>query len=332
METNKIIVFKEGTGKNANIYFIEKNRIYTVGNKRDADAPDGFQQLGTTKLPDPDIGVKMCNLAVADPDKHTKSRPHYDTFMTEHSRRVNRMFPDKSERDAHLKNVRELILEPVEEIYGREGILSPTNREFWDSEDGRKDIFNKEIFNTSDPIDFMHLYMLIMNRELAPENYQSRPTYNLAQFTVVDYEDNVDIKQKQEFSKNQAISRMMTTGSTNLTQLTTLLDYMGVYSASKGEKLEDISFVFTDWIDQEVQNARLFNTTYEELMTSKSGAEILETFSVVKGLVETKDIALRFGQYYFQDEEVGTSLREVTSNIVGDKALKKQILEIVTNK
>lgn len=329
----KLIVYSERRGSEYKKFEINVGAIYFIQPKIDMNAPDGFIREGTGRLPNPVDGAKIINLVPADPNKSSESTTslegkYYDTGMTEHSYNLQQALSalDKSAMTEQLKVIQELIVEPVERIFG-EGALNPRNVDFWSGVQGSAKIFVGKIFDTSDPIQLMQLYLLALNGIIAPKEFEKRSLYVESNFIFDNEEETRDIRTKSTVEKAKAQSRFFTVNSKKNTDSSYLLEYAGIRNIAGFDGKDELIVTFEDWINKEPQNVTLFNKVYENLFESQLGKDTFVIFKQVIELIKKKKLEKLGGTYYLEDIELGTTPKEIARTILSNLDNKKKFAE-----
>lgn len=327
---NELVVYTEASKGERRDFRIVVGNVYFVNGKMDLDAPDGFQEERTSRLPSPIEGSKTTNLVVEDPSRSSQDPSslvgkYYDTCMTSNSRRLREVLDSQEEVQQQLAVIKEFIVDPMEAIYG-EDVLSPTNVGFWTSERGRAKVFKSKIFDTKVPEQLMQLYLLMMNNELAPEEFDRRPAFLYSHFTVSNFEDKLDSKTKNAFERNSAVSKFMNLLETNIEEAGYILEYAGIKGVSGFNGKEELNVIFSNFLEDDLQNARTFLNVFNKL-TSKSGAEVLNVYKMLIQLNEYKAIDKVNKEYFLEGQALGISLKEAAETVLTDKNLKKALLE-----
>lgn len=304
--------------------YIEIGKIYTVENKPDMNAPDGYRKLGTTKYPNPVVGAKYLGLAVFDNKKGNIANPFYDTFLSEYSTTLKNMYKNGG-LEVAIESLKESIVDPVEFMYG-EGKLDPKSA-FWRSPEGRVKIYSGKRFNTNDPLELMQLYCLIMNKELAPKGLENKNEYvSNASFVVTNVEETTDIRTRNEFAKTQAIFKFGTLLNTDKVKLYNLLDYLGI-STSIEEDTKDsemiITTIFTEYLSESEQNVGIFNKHYQDFIEKKSGGQLLVIFKNLKAMAKEGIIKIEYGNLILEDVVVGSNFKDAAFKISAEKDKKE---------
>src|SRR5215216_6378183 len=102
---DELLVYKNGNQEySIKIGTSDKPYTYQVISMFDASAPDGFQKMRTTKVIDPNIYNRV-RLGTYDSEKMM-----YDAGLTENSRILINLYPDKALRQTALKNITKYII------------------------------------------------------------------------------------------------------------------------------------------------------------------------------------------------------------------------------
>jgi len=304
---------------------ILSDTIYKVVPKLDPSAPDGFINHDTTKLLNPEIGTSV-PLAVWDMDRGV-----WDNALNENSKILIRLYPDINARKEVLKGLKKHIIDPVEAIKG-EGVLTHIQPKegpsFWD--ENSTFLVNELTFSTSNPMALLSLYTAVIHGNLAPKSMEEDPTFkNKAQYAVQNIEQVVNLKQRKDLERNQAIGLFYTMLKQNKDELLTILDYLGVPSSSNPDEAA-LNSTFTEWLNNKengYQNASIFIETYEKFQT-KEGKEELNIFSTLKKLLRDGKLKRKMGAIFLDDTDLGANLK-----IAAKSALKsEEIQEMIFNK
>jgi hypothetical protein len=302
-------------------FSLTKGALYQVVSKFDADAPDGFQDLRTTKVLDPIAGAKTVNLAVWDAE-----RDMYDTGMTEYSAALTRLFPDPETRKQVLRVITKEILNPM--IARKGNVFDPNNIEFWDAQDFT--ITLDHVFNTDKVEDLYALYMLVLHGNLAPVEFESDPKFRLtAQYSVENKESVVDLKYKKELETNKATALFFTMLTNNKKELIALLEWMKISTSTDTDDAL-LNSIFTRWLkDDSNQNPKAFLKTYSEMLETPSGKRELEMYSNLVQLRKNGKIKQAFNTVTLDGEELGANLKDATKKILADEVMTEKILNLL---
>lgn len=305
-----ILVYKNGDKE----FRIQSNTPYQIVSKFDADAPDGFQKVRSTKVPDPSVGYNGTPLAFYDLD-----RAVYDTALTEYSKALVKLYPDVDERKRALTEITKKITNPLIALKGKDTI-EPSNFQFWD--DFRIDLAVDEILNTANPLHLFYLYSLIIHGKLAPIEFESESYFkNNAQFSVENKESVINISQKRELDKSKAISRFFTLHEDDESALLAILEWMGI-TGLEGADEALMNTVFKNWLEKDDnQNPKEFLKTYDNYYKTKSGKNVLDIFKGLKDLQKSKKAKKTTEGVLFEEEIIGKDFKEAAEKVATNKEL-----------
>lgn len=316
--SDKILAYKNGNREfEIKIGTFENPVTYQVISMFDADAPDGFQKLRTTKIISPDIynRVRLGSYDIA--------RRAYDTGMTKESKALIRLYPDDVNRTAALKTIKKQIFDPLSRIY-EVSDLEPRNIDFWDRFVENIQLDNS--YDTSDPLQLAKLYFLILHGKLCPAGLESEGFYKgSAQYAVENKDSVVNVEQKRKMEISRAKSRFITLLDTDKEALEALLEYMGITLGSGlGEEL--LNDTFTRWLEKdENQNPKQFLEFYKNHHESESGRKVVTVFKDLKKLFRDKKIKKEISGFYLGDTFIGKDFKEAAKNVLKEDILLDKV-------
>lgn len=313
-----ILVYKNGEKE----FRIQSNTPYQIVSKFDADAPDGFQRMRTTKVPDPSVGVNGTPLAFFDLDRGV-----YDTALTEYSKALVKLYPDSDDRKRALQEITKRITNPLITLKTRESV-DPSNVVFWD--DFRINLAIDEVLNTSNPLQLFYLYSLIIHGKLAPVGFESDSYFkNNAQFAVENKESVINISQKRELEKSKAISRFVTLHEDDEPALLAILEWMGI-TGLEGADEALMNTVFKNWLEKDDnQNPKEFLNTYDNYYKTTSGKNVLDIFKGLKDLTKLKKVKKTTEGILFEDEIIGSNFKVAAEKIATSKDLLEKFYAVL---
>ena len=313
--SQKITVYKKGNGEK---FEIEIGKSYQIINKFDANALDGFQKHRTTKVLDPQASVTRVPLAIWDGQKMS-----YDIALDENSTRLNNIFKDKEDLQAHLRTVTKEIYNKLLSIYGKDK-LDAKNTEFWD--DFCYHITADNVLNTNKPLELAQLYFLIIHGKLAPVGFESENLFKkCAQFSVENKETVVGATQKRVIEKNKAIAKFVNLLDDNKEELATLLEYIGITGLDEADEAL-MNSVFTNWLDKDDnQNPKQFLEVYEKFHNSHVGKTYIKIYRALKELHRKKKVKKTLDGIIFEDEVIGKDFKEASTTIQNTAALMEKL-------
>lgn len=285
---------------------VYKDSFYVSKDKVDYNAPDGFQSIGTTKLPHDGVGNSFqC------PFRKTDNRGGgvWDTGFYEHSPCYRNL--DKDKIRIKVKALNENIVEPYESFGGKKDILSHTNDEFWDKKSFM--VQSDQVYNTNEPSDVLSLYMGLRQRELTPKNKKGDSKYKDSAYFIIDQTKEVAYKDEKAAEKYKAIGIFHQMLQDDKSTLISILGYIGV---TVSEESEDIALIglFEDYIsgDKGPSKIELFNRIAKEASTDDGKAKLI----IHSKLRSDRSLIEKVGNfYYWQDFELGPDLKTAAESI-----------------
>lgn len=316
---DELLVYKNGNQEyKIKIGTSDKPYTYQVIPMFDADAPDGFQKMRTTKIIDPNVYNRV-RLATFDGDKGM-----YDIGITKNSRILTHLYPDESLRQTALKNITKHIINPLLEVYTKEQLQDFKNFDFWDNL--TENIALDNSYNTSDPMQLFKLYCLISKGDLCPAGFESESYYKgSAQYAVENKDAVIDVGQKRKLEISQATTKFITLLDTDKEGLTAILEWMGITGVvdSDDALLNDI---FTNWLAKDDnQNPKAFLETYKQYYDSESGKKELVMFKDLKHLQREKKLVKGMNGFYLDDTLLGKDLKTAVQNTLKDNGLLEKV-------
>lgn len=300
-------------------FSIRRGTIYEVVEKIDANAPKGFREHNTTKY----LFNQTYNL---EPGVYfDESIKAWDTGLTESSKMLKAAIPDKKAREAIITDLRKNIIEPIEELQGKDRLRQTSdNDEYWLN--FIVPVGKGTSFNTDDPIQLYQLYLLVLGRKLTPKPLVSHPAFLKSQYVIVDREENYNIKVDKTQRRMVAIGKFYQLLSTNKETLINILNYIGIPAkANQDDSVLMVSFErFIDDKNNSFQNDKIFNETVD-LYGTKAGAEQIFIFNKLKEIHANgnKRLDLRSGQVTIDGVYVSNTLKSAAELIRKDKEMKK---------
>lgn len=311
----ELLVYKNGNQEySIKIGTSDKPYTYQVIPMFDADAPDGFQKMRTSKIIDPTVYNRV-RLGTYDSEKMM-----YDAGLHKNSRILTRLYPDESLRQTALKNITKYIINPMLDIYTKEQLMEPKNFDFWDNLTENIELDNS--YNTSDPLQLFKLYCLISKGDLCPAGLESESYYKgSAQYAVENKDAVVDVGQKRKLEISTATAKFITLLTTDKEGLTAILEWMGITGVVDSEDtlLNDI---FTTWLSKDDnQNPKAFLETYATYYESDSGKKELIMFKDLKHLQRQKKIVKGMQGFTLNDHFLGKDIKDAVKNVLKDDTL-----------
>lgn len=308
-KTSEVIVVLDGLA-------IKTNSLYQIQNKPDPNAPSGFVEEGTTKLPSIGIGETIpCRFVES--SKNTGAGI-FDTGLFPQSPMYATR--DKREVEEIIGKLNTFIVEPYERLHG-EGILDHKNIEFWSSYG--VNLYEKRMFNTSNPTDLLDLLIAVTSFNLTPKGQEGHPKYRGSAYIVVDKDNARSIDSTRANDFIDAVSGFGTLLSTNRTLLLGILRYAGLQGVTKDIKDDTLKPLFNDWVKSSNENTKTF-LSYVARTEKSEGRDEIMLFSKLYDLALKHTIKKDpMGSYYYNDTTLGTDLKSAAKNLAYNPELEE---------
>lgn len=300
---------------------IRKDSLYKIEPKVDYDAPDGFINAGTKKLPSEGVlNYTGCPFS--------KDRDLYDTGFYEESSCYNNLEPTAVK--SVVASVKKHIVTPYERIKGTK-ILAAQNFEFWDNytvtlEEGR-------IFNTSKIEELLELYIAMRGYSLTPQDKLGDPKFRNADFVVKDASQSISFtKQKvmDEFKATATFSAMLYGKDRPL--LVSLMKSLSVITINIEPDDSELSLAFKTWLDKDAQNIGIFNRKVESVGTEKGKTEVMLRVAVLKAVRNGVIRKAENGEYTYEGTPIGIDTTSIVNNLMNDSDLSPIMDTLLLNK
>lgn len=300
---------------------IRQGSIYKIVNKPDKSAPDGYQREGSTKVPSYGIGNNTgCNFV----ENEVTGKGVYDTGLYEDSPCYSNTPKDEVRMKVEL--LQELIVKPFERYIGEPGILSHSNKEFWDSYTTRLEVDRP--FRTENSSDLLDLFISVLSYQLTPKSETKNPKFTRSQYIVEDIS-----KAKTHVEENNdnfvtALTNFTMLYSSNKYLAIKLLDYIGITGVSEDVKSSSLNSMLFSWLSSDDANATRMNNAYAIASNAKKSNQII-LYSKLKDLSRKGAVSNATGEYYYGDIYLGSDLKTAAENVNNKTDLKTVKAEIM---
>lgn len=297
------------------------NSIYLVADKRDYNAPTGFQEKGVTKLPSEGVGNTFhC------PYKRTSATDGvWDSGFYEFSPCYDGRREDEVQKIvAHLnKNV----AEPYRKAIGNPDALKESNHEFFDTH--RWSVTEGQVFKTNNPVDRVALYFALLSKEVAPKERKDDSTFIDADYVIVDVNEKIKKRDEDASMLFEAIGMFEVLRKTDKDTLDKILYYLG-RNISDDTGVEAYRGIFKAYLEASHANVESFLKLVKEADTEDGIAKLNIYYALKKKeLKNTKVSKVASGVLYYEDTEIGADLKTAAANIAKNpnlREIKKEIL------
>ena len=301
---------------------IRANSLYEIDSKSDSNAPDGFQEYGTTKILAADIAdvepAAVWNGAIN----------AWDTGLTKNSALLKSVFTDETIRNERVKELEEYVVKPYEEMIG-EGSLRATsdNNEFWDNYIIK--VGKGKTFNTAKVEELYQLIILLLKKKITPKQNEKHPDWKNSAYTIVNKAEIVSREEEAAMRKVRCytlFAELEKKGGT-----ADVMDWLGVRiqdSSSDTLKMSALTR-FIENKEDDYKNARDFVLAVEDYLDANKS----EVFEIHKNLKELyrlgKGVTFRRGEVYLDEEYVGNNFKAAAKKVAEDRTLKERLISLM---
>lgn len=315
-------------------FTLSSNQVYHIREVSDANAPDGYQKAGISKHPLP--GIEQGIIV-----------PHDGmSWNTGFNSKCLCYKKEAKAKEILIKVEKNLIPELEDLVEGNLlGIKSDSNELFDDfipfngtgfGEDvSRFKIKGGNMFNTSDPLEFLALWWALISKQVMPKGKDGDPKYKECSFLLEDKQKTTTISQDREFDKSMAVSTFMSivTGKTNkkkLTLLENVLEYVGLSISVEDLDERPLVATFNRWCEKggyNNENAVAFNEKWEKFSDPKAEEELVTYIKLLKDIKSGK-VNVERTEIFLEGQNLGSDKKSAARKIVNDQELHKAFLVI----
>jgi len=292
-------------------FILKSNTLYTVIPKPDDDAPDGFREHGTTKVIHPDISnTVQCPFDIG--------LGVWDTGFYEGSPSLIEM--DIAEEKKFIENITKNIVIPIERIRGKGCLRHDADNTFFD--DFVITLFNKETFNTADPLQLLGLYLAILGFNLTPKEDAGHPKYRESAYMVVNRDKEISNKDQKTIDKTKSIGEFYKLLYADKKKLTLILKYLGISSSSINDE-DTFLKIFNNFLEDRedgYRNGNIFLKTLEKFKGDKE--EELYIYETISNLVDSGEVKVFKNDFYFENTNLGASLKHAAAFVMVNDDIK----------
>lgn len=304
-----------------NDFELKTSTFLQIVPKPDYDAPQGYIDNGTTKVLHPFVSDYVSCI-------FDQTLNAWDTGFYEASA-CYRGKPQAEVKEI-VKALQKEIVKPIEAIRGQ-GVLDPkADNPFWN--EFRVDLHDGRLFDTSKVGDLLDVYIALLHNKLAPEDKASLHAYKNASFCIKDKDAVITTKEKRDFEYTEAMSAAFVLFDTDKNKLFLIMENLGIDVHNSMEK-KDVITVMNQYFGEKTkgsQYVRMFLDTYKKSNTDQGLLE-LDSYSKVKKGFANGLVTSANNEYYFNGQELGTSLKDAAYTISHNKGLLAQFREAFNN-
>ena len=295
---------------------IKLNSVYTVIHKPDSSAPKAYREEGVSKTPHPYISdVISC----------VYKNNRWDTGFYTSSECYRGLNP--KEKQIVVDNVKKVLVEPLEEIYG-EGVLNHNNNDFWDG--WGFELRQDKPIDTSDPEQLLGVYMGILHGKLAWDEDMKASKFNGAMFAISNRTEKVNRSEENNLQKTMVKAQAINMHGNDKDLLFKITSYVGL-KINEEIDLRGLNTIIGSWIDEKgrgIQRAKSFNDAVDLSKTVK-GKKILSVHKELKDLYNKGLIVRENNVLKANGVEIGSNFKEATSNVISNKKIDNIIVKLL---
>lgn len=301
------------------------NSMYLTKDKPDMDAPTGFIEARTTKLPSDGVDDVFHFNYVTTSERGDGS---WDTGFYETSPCYRNLSQEEAKK--RVKMVVENVLKPYRKHRAKADLFDIGDEENFLRYSFR--VASGKRYNTKDPEDVMNLYVALLAGYLTPEGLVGDPRYSQSAFVVVD--ENKAVRHRDEVGSNafEAVTAYSFLESQKPELLLCILDYMDMPRVSESIPKETKQAMFFQMVSQSAETTRQFLQYTKEAETD-TGAALFYVYSKLKKMAGKGGKFQRADgkEFFYGEEPVGADIKTAATNIAKNPRLSKIKQEILNN-
>lgn len=314
-------------------FTLVSNRVYHIREVSDPSAPDGYQRKGISKHPLPGMEDSIVV-------PYSENTSTWNTGFFSGSECIVRDKAGSQILEAvekHLLPELQILME-VDLTIGK----SSNNKHFDDfipfsgtgyGEDTSKyKIKGGNMFNTSNPLEYLALWWALIGRQVMPPKQEGRPAYKNCFFTIEDKQQTASVEENKEFDKTLALTTVMTAVSKknkrDINHLQNIFTYVGLTISVGETATRSIISTFSRWSTQggfNNENAAEFNSVFERF-SKKENQEELIAYIKLLGDIKTSKILVERRDIILEGVNLGPDKKAAARKIVADQELHKAFL------
>lgn len=317
MTKRKVLANVEG-------FTIYSDTIYQITDRFDDMAPNGLQNLGKSKIPFKG-NIETCRCP------YDRVARVYDTGFYPES--FSLKFLDTFDEQQKEMNLR---IENIQNPYERVKFVDTShyNTAFWDDENFEFGV--DYTFNTSNPIDTMSLYMILLSGAVAPADDDGSPTYAGAMLQVEDKSNVVDFSTRRSLDKLNVSSKVvgaLDEGGRSKQHIINILVYLGVIEILDTEDIDFIKVEFERWLDERIVNLESFMGIYNSCNNTDEGklqTDMLDMYHKLVYLKNKRRIEVGKDGVYYQSNYLGADLKGAARDLTSREDMEEANMMVLS--
>lgn len=314
---------------------LSSNQIYHIREVSDADAPDGYQKVGITKHPLPNIAEGI----VVPYDEATRT---WNTGFFKGSACLQK---EGNSGEKILGIIQNNLLPELQVLV--DGDLTngkSSNNEFFDEftafngegfgEDTSKyKVKGGNMFNTRKPLEFLALWFALIGKQVMPPSKAGAGSYKNCAFVLEDKKQSTSLEQDKEFDKSIAMSTVMSIvrdkdNKKELKHLQNVFEYVGLSIVLAETDTKPLVSIFSKWCEKggyNNENATEFNQVFEKFEEEENREELVAYVKLLRDIKESK-VKVERRDIIVDGQNLGSDKKAAARKIVADQELHKAFL------
>ena len=290
---------------------------YEVVPKKDYEAPDGFQEFGTTKILH--SGVKEVRGVSFDEQINL-----YDTGFDEDSESNNRL--ERGSKEVVIDTYNKIIKAPYEKKFRIDA--SSHNDSFWESY--MYEIYTGKVFDTSKVKDLFDLFQALQQGRICESGEKDATLQRTANYCIKNNRKTQSLKEERSENKFRAVATYMTMldafNASKDDTLYTILEWNQISNVrgTDKESLQRLGYKMFDHDKLGYENAIKFLEAYDLSKTEK-GLELLEMHAILTKLYAKNKIEYKKSQYFIDGQLLGNHFKEAAQVALSNAEIKKTV-------
>lgn len=285
-------------------------QTYEVIGKKDYDAPNGFQEHGTTKL-------LMKGISEIHSVPFSVTNNLWNSGFYEHAE-CNRSIKE-AEKKALVSLYKKEIQLPFENLFNVN--TSESNNDFWN--EYMYEIYTNKSFDTSKPKDLFDLFHALQQGVICEVGEKDPTLQRTAKYCIRNIEKAISLQEEKTFNKAEAVSTftamLKAADFKKDDTLYTILEWMNI-SNIRGADKETVKRTVLKTFENTkngYESCLRFLEAYN-LSESENGKKEMEIFSVLNKLKNKRVLEFRKQQFYLDDELLGNNLKAVAKSALNN--------------
>ena len=306
-------------------FTVYKNHTYTIVDKPDSDAPDGFRRMGITKLPHDGVGETFHCRWIS--SGIGSDEGVWDTGFYIYSPCYSGM--DDARAKLIVSALKKNVVDPYEKSVGKTGVLDHNNDAFWTKQ--RFFVESDKVYDMNNPKDVLALYMGLLTFQITPQGQEGDSKYRDSSYILVDTTKKRKLKEEKSVEKFEAIGLFYEATRQEPDKLVAIMQYLGMNVNPNADSVTLMN-MFDQYLEGDVSKIKAFRNVMDECNTDEGYSKVLIYKKLREEMNKPKSKVHRTpkGVYFFEDRELGGDLKSSAERISREEKLhsvKQELLK-----